>query len=134
MSKRKSIKKKLRKGKFYLVHDGSKKGHPGMIFWKSDKKNLYLSLTTGTSYNKDLISLRYPTDKNTKKSFVNRRPFLGKRKDYGNKEFYDMKFCKGDKKSILRLLSKKDPRYSRNITRKDRRLFLRFKKRKSPKY
>lgn len=134
MSKKKIISKKLRKGRFYTVHDGSDNGHPGMIYWKNDKKNLYLSLTTGTSYTDNLISLKYPTDKDVQKSYANKRPFLGKRKDYGKNEYPNMKFHKRDKKTILRSISKKQPRYSKNISRKDKRYYLKVIKRKKIKY
>ena len=126
--------KRIRKGRFYLIHDGSKTGHPGMVYWKSDKKNIYLSLTTGTTHNKESISLRFPIDKTIKRSYVNKRPFLGRRKDYGSKEMQDMRFNKKDKKLILTKISKKEPRYSKNINRKAKRYFLKIKKKKCPKY
>ena len=102
MAKKKLLNKKLRKGKFYIVYDGSETGHPGMIYWKNDNKNLYLAIITGTSYSKNVITLRFTTDRNVKKSFVNKKPFLGKRKDYGYKELKGMKFNKRDKKKIIR--------------------------------
>lgn len=89
-----------------------------MIYWKNDKKNLYLSLTTGTSYNKDLLPLNAPTDSQVKMSYVNKKPFLGKRKDYGNKVLVDMKFSKLDKKMILHDISKAEPRYSKTYQEK----------------
>ena len=134
MSKKRIFNKKLRKGRFYLTHDGSEGGHPSMIYWKSDKHNLYLSLTTGTSYNKDLIRLKVPTDSITKKSYVNKRPFLGKRKDFGNKELSDMKFSKIDKRLILRIISKHGPRFSSSLSRKDKRLFIKLRRRKRIMY
>lgn len=121
MPKKRITKKQLLKGRFYIVHDGSKSGHPGMIYWKNDNKNMYLSLTTGTTYNKDLITLSHPTDDSTKTSFVYQRPFLGKRKDYGNKILIGMRFHKKDKKIILHSVSIKEPRYSTNIGRKEKR-------------
>ena len=134
MSKKKLVNKKLRKGRFYLVHDGSKTGHPGMIVWKNDNKNLYLSLTTETTYNKDLIRLSHSTDKSTHISYVHKRPFLGRRKDYGSKEMTDMKFNKYDKKRILRKIIRNKPRYSSNINRKGERYYLKASRRKMIKY
>ena len=29
-------------GKFYLMFDGSRTGHPGYVLWKDDSKNRYL--------------------------------------------------------------------------------------------
>ena len=134
MSKKKPINKKLLKGKFYLVHDGSKSGHPGFIFWKNDNKNLYLSLIVGTSYSKDLIKLNFSTEIGVSKSFVHKKPFLGKRKDFGSKELKRLKFNKNDKKRILRDISKKEPRYSPTIKRHDRRYMKRLRLKKIPKY
>lgn len=134
MSKKKNIIRKLQKGRFYYVHEGSPTGHPGMIYWKNDKKNLYLSLTTGTSYNKDLLPLNAPTDSQVKMSYVNKKPFLGKRKDYGNKVLVDMKFSKLDKKMILHDISKAEPRYSKTLSRKDKRYFKKMRKKKNIKY
>ena len=48
MSKKKKV-KPIIKGYFYHVHEGSETGHPGFVYWKSDRKNLYLLITTGTS-------------------------------------------------------------------------------------
>lgn len=134
MSKKIETKKKLRKGRFYTVHDGSETGHPGMIYWKNDNKNLYLSLLTGTSSTKDNKSLTEPTDCSIDESFIHRKPFLGKRKDYGNKELKGMSFSKIDKKKILRPISKKEPRLSKNINRKDKRFMKKLRRQKIPKY
>ena len=134
MSKKKIVNKRLLKGKFYVVHDGSASGHPGMIYWKQDKKNLYLVIVTGTSYTKDLIKLIHPTDKNVKQSFIKKKPFLGKRKDFGSKEMKGMKFHKIDKKRVIREVSKKEPTYSNSIKRNDKRYFKRIRKKKIPKY
>ena len=38
--------KNIEVGKFYLVYDGSKTGHPGFIIWKDDLKNRYLVVLT----------------------------------------------------------------------------------------
>ena len=38
MSKKK-IYKKIWKGRFYHIHEGSPTGHPGMIYWKNDKNH-----------------------------------------------------------------------------------------------
>ena len=72
-------KKNLKTGCFYLTHDGSKTGHPGMIYWKNDEKNLYLAITTGTSEknNPHFEELTKPTEKGVETSYVNKKPFLG---------------------------------------------------------
>lgn len=45
----KEIIKQLKEGSFYMVFEGSKDGHPGMIYWKNDQANLYLAVTTGST-------------------------------------------------------------------------------------
>ena len=131
MSKKKQMKNKLKKGRFYLVYDGSKSGHPGMIYWKNDNRNVYLCLTTGTTYNKNLIQLSHPTDGHTSVSYVNKRPFFGKRKDFGKIEMQDMRFNKEDKKNYLRKISVAKPRYSKNISRRDKRFLKRMQRKKN---
>ena len=33
--------KQIDVGKFYLIHDGSRTGHPGFVVWKDDEANRY---------------------------------------------------------------------------------------------
>ena len=44
MAKKIIYSKQIEKGRFYHIHEGSPTGHPGMVFWKNDKRNLYLFL------------------------------------------------------------------------------------------
>ena len=39
---KKIITKVIEVGKFYLIHDGSKTGHPGFVVWKDDAINRYI--------------------------------------------------------------------------------------------
>lgn len=112
--------KNLKKGKFYLTHDGSKTGHPGMIYWKSDKNNLYLAFKTDSSDGRHRVKLSKATDNTVKTSYVSSRPFLGKRKDFGSKELENMSFSINDYE-ILVSISQKEPIESRSISRQDRR-------------
>lgn len=103
ISKKVIYNKHLQKGKFYSVN-----GHPGMIYWKNDKKNKYLALVTGTSSGRHKTELQIPTEKNVKKSYVNNRPVLGRRKHFGSKELYGMKFHKKDK-NLLNVIKRRKP-------------------------
>lgn len=129
MSRPIKVKKNIKKGKFYHVHEGSPTGHPGMIYWKSDKKNLYLALSTDTSPGSHRKEIN-PIAKNIKHSFVQTRPVLAKRKDIGG-ERGDLKFAKQDKK-MLREISKNNFRETRSIRAKDRWYMKRLKKK--PRY
>ena len=130
MSKRYLVSKRIHKGKFYHFHDGSKTGHPGMVYWKSDRKNLYLAVTTDSEDGTHRTPLKYPIEKGVKKSFVKNRPLLAKRKNVGS-EYKTLKFHKDDK-AIIKIVSRRDFRDTPDIRRKDRRFIKKlFKK---PRY
>ena len=101
MSKKKEVSKKNQKGKFYHIHEGSPTGHPGMIFWKSDKRNLYMSLTTDSSIGSHRTRLSKPTSDNVRHSFVYNRPTLSKRRDIGS-NYLSMSFPKEDRSNRSR--------------------------------
>ena len=130
MSKKKMISKLIRKGKFYHVHEGSNKGHPGMVFWKNDNRNLYLLITTDSDYGSHRTKLKHPTDSRVKISFVQNRPMLAKRKNIGS-EYFHMRFHKDDK-IIIRIVSRRDFRETPDIRSKDRRYMKKLKKK--PRY
>ena len=130
MSKKRIVDKKLKKGKFYAVHEGSKHGHPGKLYWKNDQKNLYLFLKTGTSPSPENIVLIVPTEDGVRRSYVYKRPLLAKRRDVGQ-ELPRMKFSKKDKK-LLRKLSQNPFTETNSVGRTDRRFVKRLWKR--PKY
>ena len=130
MSKKRIVDKKLKKGKFYAVHEGSKHGHPGKLYWKNDQKNLYLFLKTGTSPSPENIVLIVPTEDGVRRSYVYKRPLLAKRRDVGQ-ELPRMMFSKKDKK-LLRKLSQNPFTETNSVGRTDRRFVKRLWKR--PKY
>ena len=130
MAKKKPVTKKLLKGRFYAVHEGSAKGHPGKLYWKNDNKNLYLFIKTGTTASPDNIVLIVPTAKGVKKSYVYKRPILAKRKDVGS-ELPSMSFGKPDKKKI-REISNAPFTETKSIRKRDRQHIHRMKKK--PRY
>ena len=130
MSKKIIYKKHLEKGRFYHIHEGSTNGHPGMIYWKTDKKNLYLALTTDTSKGEHRTKLKVPTEKTIKHSYVNNRPLLAKRKNIGGLR-ENLRFSKRDKK-LLRSISENHFRTTSDINRRDKRYMKRLKKK--PRY
>ena len=130
MKNHKKITKSIQKGKFYHVHEGSPTGHPGMVFWKNDKRNLYLTITTDSSEGEHRTMLSAPTSNEVKHSFVYNRPTLAKRRDIGG-QYQNMVFSKKDK-NILRTISRKNYRETKSIKAKDRRFIKRLKKK--PRY
>ena len=127
---KKKVHKRIRKGVFYHIHEGSPTGHPGMVFWKNDNKNLYLALTTDSTQGQHRTKLSSPTDKKVDTSFVYNRPTLAKRSDIGGIH-KSMKFSKKDK-DLLKAISRRNYRETKSIKSKDRRYIKKMKKR--PRY
>ncbi len=116
MSKKVDYSKHLQKGRFYIVHDGSVKGHPGKIIWKNDKKNLYLAVVTGTTYDRHKTCLKHSTARFISVSYVDNRPFMGRRRDFGDKALVGMKFHKDDK-LLIKVIERRNPIYSQSFKR-----------------
>ena len=120
-------------GKFYLIFEGSKTGHPGYIIWKNDDHNLYLAIKFGTSPNKNNTKLNLSLRKDDKENLVYNKLFLGKRKNIGKKELSEMNISDEKLKNILTNLDFLNPSYSPDINSKDRYQYKRNIK-KSPHY
>ena len=113
--------KNIEVGKFYLIHDGSKTGHPGYVVWKDDDKNRYLVIRTDSDKfgdtpkkkrgEKHITLLKHPTEKRVMNSYVHNRPMMCKRKDIGSKELLGMSFHKEDIK-LIKLISKRKPEFT----------------------
>ncbi len=116
---------KLEIGKFYRVLDGSPTGHPGQIYKIDFGNNTFYAIVTGSmtlneflikGTRKGFIKLNVPTDGNVEISLVKKRPFIGERDDFGEKEYLDMKFDDSDR--IILLSVKREILFSENIIRK----------------
>ena len=103
MSKKIIYNKHLEKGKFYAVNK-----HPALIVFKSDKKNIYLAVVTGSTRHKHQTKLSHPTERKVKASYVNNRPVQGRRKHFGSKELIGMRIHSDDRITI-RIISKRKP-------------------------
>ena len=103
MSKKRIYKKHLEKGKFYSVNK-----HPGLIVFKSDKRNIYIAIVTGTTKHKHQTKLKHPTENKIEASYVNNRPVQGRRKHFGSKELIGMRIHSDDRITI-RTISKRKP-------------------------
>lgn len=120
MSNRKTspITKNIEVGKFYLIFDGSRTGHPGFVVWKDDEKNRYLVViiesdkfgnkTKRETDKRHLTDLDYPTESRVARSYIKKRPMLCKRKDIGKKELVGMRFHPNDIEKVL-FVSKRKP-------------------------
>ena len=114
--------------KFYLIHDGSRSGHPGLCVWKDDEANLYLLIKFGSSKNHENIQLKHPISSGILASFVYKRPFLGKRKNVGREMDFNIGINKKDHKTLM-MVSQTHPKYSRTLSNKDKHRFKwRYKK------
>lgn len=115
-------------GKVYLIHDGSKTGHPGYVVWKNDERNRYLVIRFDSDkYNdtktklergvRHITKLNKPTNSNVKNSYVHNRPMICKRKDIGI-ELKDFSISPEDLPLIISI-SEKNPETSPSL-RKNR--------------
>ena len=119
--------KNIEVGKFYLIYDGSKTGHPGYIVRKNDEQNWYLVVRTESDkigaiskrelQRQHLIDLVHPTDSNVIKSYIRSRPLMCKRKDIGSKELVGMSFSIDDLNKVLEVANK-DPQYTKSFKKK----------------
>ncbi len=66
---------------------------------------------------KGYIKLSYPTDDKVDISLVKKRPFVGERDDYGDKEYPDMSFSDIDLEIVLKI-QKKTPIYGKYYKRR----------------
>ena len=117
--------KKIEVGKFYLIHDGSKFGHPGYVMWKNDDKNRYLvvrfdsdkfgSVTKKSRGIRHITELLHPLDKTIACSYAKNRPLLCKRRDIG-KELIGLSLHQDDYKIVERV-AKADIQYSPSFKR-----------------
>ena len=124
------ISKKVEKDHFYLIHDGSRTGHPGLIFWKNDEANLYLAIKFGTTDNQNNIQLKHPISKTISKSYVYKKPLLLKRKDIGKELLNDIRINIEDFKTVEQIKNI-FPSLSKSVNRKSKRLFKYLSKKKT---
>ena len=121
MPKQRKHKIKLTIGKFYRVLDGSPGGHPGQIYnINQDEKTFYAVITGSMTFEefqklglrKGYIRLNCPTDDRVDISLIKKRPFVGDRDDYGDKEYEDMSFKEIDMEIVIQV-QKKNPIYGK---------------------
>ena len=117
---------KLEIGKFYRVLDGSPTGHPGQIYKIDFGNNTFYAIVTGSmtlneflikGTRKGFIKLNVPTDGNVEISLVKKRPFIGERDDFGEKEYLDMKFDDSDR-IILLSVKKRNPVFGKHYKKR----------------
>lgn len=99
-------------GKFYRVLDGSPGGHHGQIFKIDYGDKTYHAIITGSmskeefsknGMRKGYFKLKHATDNRVDISLIRKRPFIGDRNDYGEKEYEDMSFNKEDMFLIVKV-------------------------------
>lgn len=119
--------KNIEVGKFYLIFDGSRTGHPGYVLKKNDQKNQYLVLrldsdkpgevTKKQRQVRHITKLKHPTSADVVNSYVKNRPTMCRRKDVGSKLLTGLTIHKEDIKLVMEI-SKRNPEYSRSFKKK----------------
>ena len=126
MKHKRKHKIKLTIGKFYRVLDGSPGGHPGQIYNINQNEKTFYAVVTGSmtfeefqklGLRKGYFKLNYPTDDKVDISLIKKRPFIGERDDYGDKEYPDMSFNDIDLEIVLQV-QKKNPVYGKYYKRR----------------
>ena len=114
-------------GKFYLIFDGSRTGHPGFVVSinkilnqflviriDSDKPGETTKIQRGVRH---ITKLKHATSSNVLNSYVKNRPTLCKKKDIGSKELIGIAFHQDDL-PLIKEISKRNPEYSRSFKKK----------------
>ena len=104
MSKKRIYGKHLEKGRFYHRSDNNG-GHPALLYFKRDKKNIYrvLVFTSKKSLGAILLAKSIDVLYPNKKFYVHRNPYIGKRRDFGRKPLTRLRIQKEDKQLIKSL-------------------------------
>ena len=90
---------KLLRGKFYPIYTtgGS---HPSLLYKKNHKKNQYHVVVFDSSDGRHRTKLKQPIGDGVKESYVQNRPLLTTKKDFGNHELLGLRIHSEDKKRI----------------------------------
>lgn len=130
MSKKKrKHKNKLKINCFYRVLDGSPTGHPGKIYKIDYGQNTFYALVTGSMTFEELktkgtrkgyVILSESIDSIVEVSLLKKRPFIGNRDDFGDKEYVDMQFSEKDDCIILEVQTRR-PIYGKNYKKTKRK-------------
>lgn len=97
-------KKKLLRGKFYF-HRDKNGGHPALVFSTNARKNRYKAVKFTHHYKKDRVPLKHnidPLDK-TRKTYVQKKPIVSKRRDFHSKPIKGLRIHKDDKPLIRKI-------------------------------
>ena len=107
--------KHIEVGKIYLIHDGTRTGHPGFIVHKDCKNNRYLVVRFDSDKAGDIpkidrgvrhiTRLTHVIGGGVMTSYAKNRPMLCKRKDIG-KEMPDLSIHSDDMETILQIVNK----------------------------
>ena len=100
------------------------------MFKIDPEEKVYYAVVTGSMTDEELeklgvrkgyIKLSVPTDNNVDNSLVKKRPFIGTRDDYGDKEYSDMSFSSNDIYIILKVQNN-NPIHGSNYKKRKKRL------------
>ena len=101
---------KIFRGKFYSNYRTGG-GHPSLVFSKNKKKNLYSCVVFDTTDGKHRKPLIHPISDKVDKSFVQNRPLICQKNDFGNHELKNLKINKEDKPRV-EWVKRNNPRYT----------------------
>ena len=101
---------KLFKGRFYSNYKTGG-AHPALIIKKDKKHNEYLCVVFDSTNGRHRTKLKHPISENERNSYVQNRPLISKKNDFGNHILCGLKIHKEDK-MMIKVVSRRKPRYS----------------------
>ena len=113
MSKKKQL---LLRGKFYAIYTTGA-SHPSLLYKKNKRKNKYQVVVFDSSNGRHRTKLKHPTSPTIKESYVQNRPLVGTRKDFGNHELLGIKIHRDDK-VIIQIVKRRKPKMTKNYRKR----------------
>ena len=108
---------KLLKGKFYAIYTTGC-SHSSLIFRKNKRKNKYYILVFDSSSGRHRTKLYHPISENVKVSYIQNRPLIVVKKEFGNHELLGLNISKDDR-ILLKRIKRRKPRLSRKYKQKN---------------
>ena len=101
---------KLFRGRFYSNFKTGG-GHPALIISKNKNRNEYTCVVFDSTNGRHRTKLRHPISKNESNSYIQNRPFISRKNDFGNHQLEGLIIHKDDK-ILVELVKRRKPRYS----------------------
>ena len=107
---------KLFKGRFYTNYK-SGGNHPSLLYKKNKRKNNYSCVIFDSTSGRHRTKMKHPISPDRKTSFIQNRPMICKKNDFGNHQLNGLSINKEDK-ILVEIVKRRKPRYSSSFKNK----------------